>query len=366
MTSPLYVRPLSSHERQVLEAARRSSLGFTVRRSQILLASASGQTTSKIASLVGCTRETVRLVLRDFEQRGLDCLDPQPSGPRHPQPTFSPAKREQLLALLHRNPRELGFPRSTWTLATLAQACQQQGITASTMSLETIRQTLKAAGVNWKRAKNWITSPDPEYERKKRQRDRLILMASHQPEWVVGFLDEVWWSRLAQPHLHSWTDESAYALEEKQRDKEDPEPKAMACYGIWCPALVLMLLRFVCGRPVSNLTCQYLDWAKQEVQKLGKKVLVLIWDNATWHRSKLVRHWIGKENIKAKREGGVRLIICFLPVKSPWLNAIEPKWVHAKRAIVEPIKVLSTQEMKVRICEYFGCELLEPLAKQTA
>jgi hypothetical protein len=74
-----------------------------------------------------------------------------------------------------------------------------------------------------------------------------------------------------------------------------------------------------------------------------------------------------KYPVDSKRNGkGVRLIVCRLPVKSPWLNAIEPKWIHAKRAIVEPQRKLSVQELKTRVCDYFECPLLEPLAKKVS
>jgi hypothetical protein len=42
-----------------------------------------------------------------------------------------------------------------------------EGITPALVSDETIRETLKRMGLGWKRAKHWITSPDPEYTRKK-------------------------------------------------------------------------------------------------------------------------------------------------------------------------------------------------------
>jgi len=58
---------------------------------------------------------------------------------------------------------------------------------------------------------------------------------------------------------------------------------------------------------------------------------------------------------------GVRIIPCWLPIKSPWLNRIEPKWVHGKRAIIEPARLLTAQEVKQRVCDYFDCELVEPL-----
>ncbi len=178
-------------------------------------------------------------------------------------------------------------------------------------------------------------------------------------------MTEVWWSRFALPSLQAWSEEEALQLESRTADKTDPDPKAIACYGVWLKALGQMLLRFVDQRPVSEITCLFLAWLCQQVSQF--RVFVLIWDNASWHNSKQVQQWIRDHNAEVKRTGqGVRLIICRLPVKSPWLNAIEPKWMHGKRAIIDPVRTLSAQELKTRICDYFDCPLLEPLAKQVS
>jgi hypothetical protein len=76
--------------------------------------------------------------------------------------------------------------------------------------------------------------------------------------------------------------------------------------------------------------------------------------------------WIGAHNRQAKREGGVRILVCRLPVKSPWLNRIEPKWVHARRAVVEPDHTLSKVELIERICAYFNCTYVEHLKQVIA
>jgi transposase len=93
-----------------------------------------------------------------------------------------------------------------------------------------------------------------------------------------------------------------------------------------------MLLRFVDGRPVSQVTEDFLGWVCDRLAAAGKRALLLVWDNASWHNSKRVRSWIKSHNRRAKREGGVRIVACYLPSKSPWLNAIEPKWQHGKKA----------------------------------
>jgi hypothetical protein len=92
-----------------------------------------------------------------------------------------------------------------------AEVSFEEGLTKERISGETIRATLfgeEMGGVRWQRAKRWITSPDPEYARKKGRRDRLMALAEGDPHTrVVGFCDECWWSRLARPSLHSISEE---------------------------------------------------------------------------------------------------------------------------------------------------------------
>lgn len=159
--------------------------------------------------------------------------------------------------------------------------------------------------------------------------------------------------------MHAWTQDKPLRLVEKEAAKADTDPKAICCYGALLPQdgqADQMLLRFVTGRPVSSVTCDYLDWLARKMAAQGKTALVLIWDNASWHKSGIVRMWLKAHNRAVKQQGGCRLLVCFLPSKSPWLNNIEPKWVHGKRAIVEPTRTLSATELIERVCAYYQCE----------
>jgi transposase len=182
----------------------------------------------------------------------------------------------------------------------------------------------------------------------------------------LGYQDETWWSRLAQPTRHAWTTDEPLRLIELTADRHDPDPKALACYGLLRDDTGDMLLRFVEGRPVSQVTEEFLAWVCQRLQRAGKKALLLIWDNAPWHVSRRVRTWIKAHNRQAKQASGVRILACFLPSKSPWLNAIEPKWVHGKKAIVEPERKLTAEETQKRVCDYYGCHLFKPLEQKVA
>lgn len=169
---------------------------------------------------------------------------------------------------------------------------------------------------------------------------------------------------MAQPHLHAWSaDAQPVRLVEQAVAADDPDPQALACYGVLLrPAAGAAIdseqvwLRFVDGRPVSAITTQFLDWCCARLAAQGVPVWALIWDNASWHISKTVRAWLRTHNRTVKQTGqGVRLLVGQLPVKSPWLNPIEPKWIHSKRAIVEPARLLSAQEVADRVCSYLGC-----------
>jgi transposase len=154
-------------------------------------------------------------------------------------------------------------------------------------------------------------------------------------------------------------------LLEKEPTKDDPSEatKALSCYGLYLPELEETWLRFVDGRPVSAITTQFLSWCCEKLQRRGKEALLLIWDNATWHKSHRVRDWIVTHNRCVKEGGrGVRIVLCLLPTKSPWLNAIEPQWIHSKRKVTEPERLLGAYELAERVCNVFDCTHEEHLA----
>jgi hypothetical protein len=150
------------------------------------------------------------------------------------------------------------------------------------------------------------------------------------------------------------------ALRLVERTVARDEPKALACYGVLWRGLATgtdtIWLRFVDGRPLSGMTIQFLDWCCQQLAARGKTAWLLVWDRAPWHESQAVRRWIRAHNRQVKqRQAPVRIVACGLPSKSPWLNPIEPHWRHGKRAVIEPARLLSADDLRDRVCAYYGC-----------
>ena len=165
---PLYVRDLTTKEKESLQQGLRSASAFQVRRSQILRKSAEGQKSSEIAEALGCSDQTVRVTIRAFEQEGLGCLL-QKSHARHDQaPQIDEAGCARLQEMVRLSPRSFGYETSVWTRALLAQQLHQEGHTARVLSATSISNALERVGICWRRAKKWIHSPDRHYAHRKK------------------------------------------------------------------------------------------------------------------------------------------------------------------------------------------------------
>jgi transposase len=165
---PLFIRPLTRNEQDQLQAGLRSPSAFVLRRCQILLASARRERASAIAEQLGCDDQTVRNVIKGFNETGLAVLKKVSCRPHRLRTSIPDEALAPLQDLLHRSPRDFGIDRSLWTLPLAAQVCFEQGLTPAPTTWASVRRALRRLGTSWKRAKHWITSPDPLYQVKKR------------------------------------------------------------------------------------------------------------------------------------------------------------------------------------------------------
>jgi transposase len=165
---PIYVRELARQERRTLEKGLRSSRGFTVRRCQMLLSSAAGKTPNQIAMELHCSGQAVREAIHAFEEEGLVCLEEKSHARHDQQSAFDEAARERVRELIRQSPRQFGHEASAWTLAQLAETCWAEGIVLRPVSGDNVGYVLRQMGINWRRAKRRICSPDEHYEHRKK------------------------------------------------------------------------------------------------------------------------------------------------------------------------------------------------------
>jgi hypothetical protein len=171
MKPPIFVRSLSEEEREALTAGLRSKDAFVLRRSQILLASSRAGTPRPRSPRVweADPRRCETPSTTSTREGPPGCSgEPGSSRPKRTRAAFDEESAEAVREMLHRSPREFGRDSSLWTLEMAAQVSFEEGLAERLVSGETIRATLaRLLGVRWQRAKRWITSPDPLYERKK-------------------------------------------------------------------------------------------------------------------------------------------------------------------------------------------------------
>lgn len=182
--------------------------------------------------------------------------------------------------------------------------------------------------------------------------------AAQQDDWLLVDQDECWFSRFAQPAMHAFAQaDENLRLVERTPATDEPD-KAVACFGAVSQLTQERWLYFAEGQPNSDSTILCLKALLTVAEEKAKRVLVIIWDRASWHKSKQVKRWVRHHNHQIRQEGGVRLLTCLLPSKSPWLNPMEPIWLHAKRKVAEPDGDLSVNVLKERLCSVF-CTTLD-------
>ena len=143
MKRPIFVPPLSDAERETLEAGLRSSDAFSLRRCQILLASARGENAYKIAHELGCNPQTARNAIHAFNEKGLpQALRQGSKRPHTVHRAFDPEQAEALRELLHHKPRKFGKHTSLWTLDLAAEVSFEEGLTEERITGVAVRATL--------------------------------------------------------------------------------------------------------------------------------------------------------------------------------------------------------------------------------
>ena len=178
--------------------------------------------------------------------------------------------------------------------------------------------------------------------------------------------DECWFSRFKQPSMHAFAQAKDNVRQVEGTPPKDEPDKAIACYGAVCPQSHQRWLFFAEGQPNSDKTILFLQALLQIAKDKAKRFVLIIWDQASWHTSNTVKLWVRQHNQQVRQQGGVRLLIFLLPSKSPWLNSMEPIWLHAKRKVSEPDGELSVDVLKDRLCSLFNTSIDDATLKISA
>ena len=164
---PIRVSALTDEQRNELDMLYRHTKNprLRTRAQMVLLAAEQQRKVPEIATIVRESEVTVQRWLKRYLAEGVEGLKDAPRPGR--TATVTPLYRTELLAAVRRRPRSLDLPYSLWTLQRLVDYLAEK--TGVRVSDETVRQELKKAGIVLSRPQHKISSPDPDYQVKKRR-----------------------------------------------------------------------------------------------------------------------------------------------------------------------------------------------------
>ncbi len=341
------VRSITAEESEILDRWERGDNIVCYRRARILRLSEADWRCPAIAEVLALHVETVRWTIKTFNEGGIEAITPQPrSGGRPPGYTQEIADVAEDLAR-QEPPGQEG--RATWTLHGLAKAIAARFDHIDTMSHEAVRRLLKLRDIAYYRAKQWLTSPDPLYEQRKRRRDRLLALARAAPDGAAYWLDQSWFSRWPY-RFRAWAAKDT-PLRVAQRWSEKVDTTAL--YAALDAESQEAFLRWATGQPDSEETVQFLEALMAHCTQNGLRFIVLIWDKASWHTSRRTQGWIRAYNRRAKEEARTRLIVCQLPTRSPWLMPLEPIFGWTKHQILGGRLFQTVTQLQAAVESYF-------------
>lgn len=322
------VRPITAEESAVLDRWQRSDDVICYRRARILRLSRARWKCPAIAEALALHAETVRDVIKAFNEGGIPAIIPEPRSGGRP-PGYTPEVAQVAEELVRQEP-PVEEGRATWTLQALAANLAAVFDGLDKVSHEAVRRLLIRRDIVYRKAKNWLTSPDPRYRLRQKRRNRLLAMARAVPDGAAVWLDQSWFVRWPY-RFRAWAAKAA-PLRVAQRWSEEVDTTAL--YAALDDESQEPFLRWAEGQPNSQETVQFLEALMAHYASRGLRFVVLFWDKAPWHTSKCTRAWIRAYNQQAKREKRTRLIVCSLPTRSPWLMPLEPIFGWLKHQVL--------------------------------
>jgi hypothetical protein len=292
----------------------------------------------------GTCSQTFRKYYNRYSVGGLETdLLPRRRGPKCRVKSVAQAaqEKEAVFKILHSPPSDFGFNRATWKRADLQQALKGTGVM---LSMRNIQSIIKAAGYRWLKAKQVLTSKDPDY-RTKLDSVKSILRGLMKDE---GFFS---------------IDEFGPVAVLKRGGRRLVAPGANATVPQWQRSKGTLIITAALELSTNQVSHFYSDKKNTaEIIKLLDRLLAdnrhlsrlyLSWDAASWHMSKQLNRRIASNNVMAEVTGSTRVEIAPLPAGAQFLNVIEAVFSGMARAILHNSDYSSVEKAKQAIDRYF-------------
>lgn len=288
--------------------------------------------------------QTFRKYYNRYRAGGLPSdLLPRRRGPKCRATSQAEANRakEAVFKVLHSPPSDFGFNRTTWKRADLQQALKKTG---SVLSKRDIRSIIREAGYRWLKAKQVLTSRDPEY-RNKLDNVKAILQGLREDERFFSIDEYGPVAVLKRGGLKLVAPGESVTVPQWQKSK-----------GVVIVTAALELstnqvTHFYSDKKNTAEIIKLLDLLIAQNRDLSR--LYLSWDAASWHMSKQLTRRIASNNAMAEVTGSTRVETAPLPAGAQFLNVVEAVFSGMARAILHNSDYSSVGEAKRAIDRYF-------------
>ncbi|MBI2354264.1 MAG: IS630 family transposase [Deltaproteobacteria bacterium] len=329
--------PLSDEEIKLLN---RYKLGihkkYSKKATAILMAS-EGRTLVETMNTTHAAKGTIYRWLRNFRKDRMESIEVHVHAPAKEREKAERQKR--VIDIVHTMPSLYGINRTTWTYGSIAEAYQKEY--GAPISVGKIQGVIHDTNYTWRRARNVLTSPDPDYKAKV---EKLLdtLQGLKEGERFF-FIDEVGPYRVKKY--------GGRVLMPKGQTPEVPENQKSRGKIQFVAALEAV---------TNQLTWLFTpDKSAVSMVRLFEKIVqdyadcpaaFFTWDAISVHSSKVIMEWISAHNKAGK---GPHIEVVPLPSKSQFLNVIEAVFGGMKRAVICNSDYATPHDMQEAIARHF-------------
>lgn len=266
-----------------------------------------------------------------------------------------------MLHVVRRDPHALDYNRSRWTLSTLREAC------SSWLDLQTdsgLYGLMRRLGITYKRGREYVHSPDPDYEAKRAYIDERLQEARQSDDQVLLYQDECTYYR--QPTV----------AQGYEAERQSLAPHAdLGHHGSRCHRItgalnpfsgrvifsqqrkmgtdgLLAFYRQVCAAYPETSTI-YLVQDNWPVHFHADVIGTLKKQTWRWSRPSVPDNWPAIPDQPTTTGGPLPIEIVRLPTYASWLNPIEKLWRWMKQEVIHLHRLADQwEQLKQRVATF--------------
>jgi transposase len=308
------VKHLSAEEIRTLERWRHDKVHRNWEKSIVIQGSYAGKSLFDIADRTGLFIGTIEEWVQLFKKRGLAGITQKPSCNTEERTAKVKKKTDDLMRIVHQTPHSFGINRTSWSLETLADTYLK--VYGIVISRATVSLYIRSQGFSFKKAREVLTSPDPNFKEKL---DKVIDIVANLGKNDKFFsIDEL--GPFGIKIRGGW---SFMKYDDIKTIPAYPKTKA---YLICTAALELSTNQVTHFYSPNKSTEEMIKLIKiLMLQYSTADKIYLSWDAASWHSSRPLNAYIKDVNSVDYRNQYHSPLVALapLPISSQFLNVIE-------------------------------------------